>query len=102
MPGVPRLIFSARAVERLQSVIEDEADSGGLRLRVSVFTDEDEQKFGFSLDREAGPEDTIVEFGAIEVIVDEASAAALDGSEIDYLDDEAGERFVVRAQQQGW
>jgi len=101
MSQVPRLIFSARAVERLQGVIEAEAEAG-TRLRVTVFGDEAAPRFGFSLDHEVREEDSIIEFGMIEVVLDEESAAALDGSEIDYIDDDEGERFVVRAQQRGW
>ncbi len=97
MTGTPRLIFSARAVERLRAVLDDEG--GDVRLRVTVFGDETEPQFGFSLEREVGPEDTVVEFGQIDVVLDAQSAAALDGSEIDYLDDDQGERFIVRAQQ---
>ena len=97
MSQVPRLIFSARAVERLRAVLDEEG--GDVRLRVTVFGDTEEPRFGFSLDREVGPEDTVVEFGEIDVVLDPESAAALDGSEVEYFDDDEGERFVVRAQQ---
>lgn len=98
MTGMPNLIFSARAMDRLQAVIADEEDSDGLKLRVTVFEDEGETRFGFSLEHSAGADDVIMEFGALDVLLDAASATALHGSEIDYIDDDEGERFIVRAQ----
>lgn len=98
MTATPNLIFSARAMDRLQAVIADEEDSDQLKLRVSVLEDEGETRFGFSLERNVGADDVVMEFGALDVLLDASSAAQLNGSEIDYIDDDEGERFIVRSQ----
>lgn len=102
MADTPNLIFSARAVEKLRAVMDAEQDSADVRLRVTVLDEDGDTRFGFSLERSAKEDDAVIEFGLIEVLVDAASAPALDGSEVDYIDDDEGERFVVRSQQPGW
>lgn len=102
MAETPNLIFSAAAVEKLREVIDTEGEGEDLRLRVSVIEDEEDQRFGFSLVQAASDDDTVIDFGLIEVVVDSPSASALDGSEVDFLVDDEGERFIVRAQQAGW
>lgn len=53
-------------------------------------------QYGFALEREAGEDDTRVELDDVTVLVDPLSAQYLAGSEVDFVNNLEGARFVVR------
>ncbi|MEM3155608.1 MAG: iron-sulfur cluster assembly accessory protein, partial [Nitrososphaerota archaeon] len=53
-------------------------------------------KYGMALDNEVLEDDVVVQNNGIKIVVDEYSAPLLAGSEIDYVEDERGEGFIVR------
>lgn len=87
--------FSSSAADKVRTLIEDEGNTT-LRLRVFItgggcsgFS------YGFTFDEDVSDDDTIIERDGVEALVDSMSYQYLAGSQIDYLEDLQGSRFVV-------
>jgi iron-sulfur cluster insertion protein len=52
-------------------------------------------QYGFSFDDQIAEDDTLAECDGVRVAVDALSFQYLSGSEVDYLEDLSGSRFVV-------
>ncbi len=50
-------------------------------------------QYGLRLEEEKSGSDTVIEFGAVKVLVDEASMAMLDGMTVDFIDSLDGSGF---------
>jgi iron-sulfur cluster assembly accessory protein len=53
-------------------------------------------QYKFELDRQAQPDDLVIERGSARVVVDSVSMDLLAGSELDYTDELMGSHFAVR------
>lgn len=51
-------------------------------------------RYGFAFDDQQDG-DTVLDSSGLKVLLDESSAAALDGATVDFVDDERGRGFVV-------
>jgi MFS family permease/Fe-S cluster assembly iron-binding protein IscA len=85
-------ILTAAAVDRVRSIV-DESGGTDLMLRVAA---PDEGPWVFSLVAAAEENDIVLDFGLLSLVLDPDAHARLQGCEIDHLDGEQGERFVVR------
>lgn len=90
------LIVTDAAAARVRELIAARGDEP-LKLRVYVqgggcsgF------QYGFALEQDAAEDDTRVEAGGVTVLVDPLSAQYLAGSEVDFVNNLEGARFVVR------
>ena len=53
-------------------------------------------EYSFDLDKTQNSDDKIFETGGVKVIIDEMSLELLDGSEVDYVDDQDGFQFILQ------
>lgn len=88
--------FSDAAAAKVKELLAEEANPD-LRLRVFVqgggcsgF------QYGFTFDETVNDDDTTIEKGGVELLVDPMSFQYLVGAEIDYKDDLEGAQFVIR------
>ncbi|MCC7104225.1 MAG: iron-sulfur cluster assembly accessory protein [Chloroflexi bacterium] len=90
------LTMTEEAQTQLKSVLQKQGtpDAG---LRVYVMPGGcSGYSYGMSLDANVDPDDTVVPFGNVKVLVDAFSATLLQGSEIDYEESLMGGGFQVR------
>ena len=87
--------FSTGAANKVRTLLEDEGNTT-LKLRVFItgggcsgFS------YGFTFDEDVADDDTLIERDGVTALVDPMSYQYLAGSEIDYLEDLQGSRFVV-------
>lgn len=90
------LIFSDSAVEKVRELLVEEGNPD-LKLRVFVqgggcsgF------QYGFTFDDVVNDDDTTIDKGGVQLLVDPMSFQYLVGAEIDYKDDLEGAQFVIR------
>lgn len=90
------LNFSDSAVEKVRELLLEEGNPD-LKLRVFVqgggcsgF------QYGFTFDEEVNDDDTTIDKGGVQLLVDPMSFQYLVGAEIDYKDDLEGAQFVIR------
>ncbi len=91
-------ILTAAAVDRVRAIVDASGESD-LMLRVT--SGEDGGPWVFSLDDRVGDDDVTVDFGVLTLVLDPEANARLQGCEIDHVDDDAGERFIVRRVNEG-
>ena len=90
------LTMTDEAKAQLRAVLEKQnKPDGALRVYVapggcSGFS------YGMSLEDEIDPDDAVVEYDGLKVVVDEFSAQYLEGAQIDYEDSLMGGGFQVR------
>lgn len=87
-------ILTAAAVDRVKAIIDETAEAG-LMLRIAT-PEDDTGPWQFSLDTTAGDGDTVLDFGVLALVLDPDARAALQGCEIDHVQGDQGEHFVVR------
>lgn len=90
------LDFSDSAVEKVRELLTEEGNPD-LKLRVFVqgggcsgF------QYGFTFDDVINDDDTTIDKGGVQLLVDPMSFQYLVGAEIDYKDDLEGAQFVIR------
>lgn len=90
------LDFTDAAVEKVRELLLEEGNPD-LKLRVFVqgggcsgF------QYGFTFDDVTDDDDTIIEKGGVQLLIDPMSFQYLVGAEIDYKDDLEGAQFVIR------
>lgn len=90
------LDFSDSAVEKVRELLTEEGNPD-LKLRVFVqgggcsgF------QYGFTFDDVINEDDTTIDKGGVQLLVDPMSFQYLVGAEIDYKDDLEGAQFVIR------
>lgn len=89
------LILTDKAVEKVKRLIAEDGNSE-LKLRVFItgggcsgFS------YGFEFDDKVADDDTVVEKGGIQALVDPMSYQYLVGARVDYVESLEGSRFVV-------
>ena len=94
-PPAP-LVFTDSAADKVRDLLIDEGNPD-LKLRVFVqgggcsgF------QYGFTFDDVTDDDDTIIEKGGVQLLIDPMSFQYLVGAEIDYKDDLEGAQFVIR------
>ena len=90
------LVFTDNAVRKVKELIDEEG-SPDLKLRVFVTGGGCSGfQYGFTFDEEVNDDDTIVEKGGVQLLIDSMSYQYLVGAEIDYKDDLEGAQFVIK------
>jgi iron-sulfur cluster insertion protein len=89
------ITMTAAAEEKIRELMQEEKDTIGLRVYVKGGGCHGYQ-YGMSLETTVGEDDTVVEHGAVKVIMDSQSAPLLVGTEVDYVDSMQGSGFVMK------
>ena len=90
------LVFTDSAADKVRDLVAEEGNPD-LKLRVFVqgggcsgF------QYGFTFDETTNEDDTVMNKGGVELLVDSMSYQYLVGAEIDYKDDINGAQFVIK------
>lgn len=89
------MTISLKAEEKIRELMREEKDTIGLRVYVKGGGCHGYQ-YGMSFESTIGDDDTVIEKGAVKVIMDSQSAPLLVGSEVDYTESMQGSGFVVK------
>ncbi|HSE59176.1 MAG TPA: iron-sulfur cluster insertion protein ErpA [Nitrospiraceae bacterium] len=87
--------ISQKAQEKIGEMMQEETDTIGLRVYVKGGGCHGYQ-YGMLLESKMGDDDSVIEQGAVKVIMDSQSAPLLAGSEVDYVDSVQGSGFVMK------
>ena len=88
--------LSDGAVQKILSLKSDEANSAQLNLRVYVTGGGCSGfQYGFSFDDVVEEDDTCIERGGANPVVDSLSLQYLQGSTVDYIEDLTGSKFII-------
>ena len=88
--------LSDDAVQKILSLKSDEANSAQLNLRVYVTGGGCSGfQYGFSFDDVVEEDDTCIEKGGANLVVDSLSLQYLQGSTVDYIEDLTGSKFII-------
>jgi len=88
--------LSDGAVQKILSLKSDEANSAQLNLRVYVTGGGCSGfQYGFSFDDVVEEDDTRIEKGGANLVVDSLSLQYLQGSTVDYIEDLTGSKFII-------
>jgi iron-sulfur cluster insertion protein len=89
-------VFTDSAADKVKQLIEEEGNPD-LKLRVFVqgggcsgF------QYGFTFDETVNEDDTVMNKGGVQLLIDAMSYQYLVGAEIDYKDDINGAQFVIK------
>lgn len=89
--------LTENAAKKIQSLISEEISTNPFMFRVMIsgggcagF------QYGFSLDQERHEDDQVFEERGVVVVIDEASLALIEGSEIDYVEELIGASFQIK------
>ena len=89
------IIVTEAAVSKFLSITEKDSESE-LNLRVFVTGGGcNGFSYGFTIDNEVCPDDTLLQQGGIKLVVDSMSFPYLVGAKVDYSEDLNGSRFYV-------
>ena len=95
MTTTPLIEVTPQAAEKLQAVIEDQADDGTL-LRVMVTPGHNGGfQYALGVEKEAGEDDLVIDTDTVQVLVDQESAPLIEGSQIDYVEGLMRSGFVI-------
>ena len=90
------LTFTDAAVAKVADLIAEE-NNPNLKLRVFVTGGGCSGfQYGFTFDEDVNDDDTTVEKGGVQLLIDSMSYQYLVGAEIDYKDDLEGAQFVIK------
>jgi iron-sulfur cluster insertion protein len=90
------LVFSDAAASKVKELLEEE---GNPELKLRVFVQGggcSGFQYGFTFDETVNDDDTTIDKGGVQLLVDPMSFQYLVGAEIDYKDDLEGAQFVIR------
>jgi iron-sulfur cluster insertion protein len=87
--------ISTMAEQKIKELIVEEKDAVGLRIYVKGGGCHGYQ-YGMAFESKVADDDTIVEKGGVQVIMDSQSAPLLQGAEVDYVDSLQGSGFAIK------
>ena len=87
--------ITEKAQEKIRELMVEEKDSVGLRIYVRGGGCHGYQ-YGMAFESKVSEDDTIIEKGDVQVIMDSQSAPLLSGSEVDYVDSVQGSGFAIK------
>lgn len=94
--GETPIIFTDSAASKVAELLAEE-NNPELKLRVYITGGGCSGfQYGFTFDDQVAEDDTVIEKHGVTVLVDSMSIQYLKGAEIDYKEDLAGARFVIR------
>lgn len=89
------ITITRKAEEKIHELMQEDKETVGLRVYIKGGGCHGYQ-YGMSLESSMQEDDTVVEQGAVKVIMDSQSAPLLIGTEVDYLDHPQGSGFVMK------
>ncbi len=89
------ITITSTAVEKIRDLLQEEKDSIGLRVFVKGGGCHGYQ-YGMAFESKMAEDDTVVEQGAVKVIMDSQSAPLLAGCEVDFQDTVQGSGFAIK------
>lgn len=87
--------ISPMAEQKIKELIVEEKDAVGLRIYVKGGGCHGYQ-YGMAFESKVADDDTIIEKGGVQVIMDSQSAPMLQGAEVDYVDSLQGSGFAIK------
>jgi iron-sulfur cluster insertion protein len=87
--------ISQMAEQKIKELIVEEKDAVGLRIYVKGGGCHGYQ-YGMAFESKVADDDTVVEKGGVQVIMDSQSAPLLQGAEVDYVDSLQGSGFAIK------
>jgi len=87
--------ISTMAEQKIKELIVEEKDAVGLRIYVKGGGCHGYQ-YGMAFESKVADDDTVVEKGGVQVIMDSQSAPLLQGAEVDYVDSLQGSGFAIK------
>jgi iron-sulfur cluster insertion protein len=87
--------ISPMAEQKIKELIVEEKDAVGLRIYVKGGGCHGYQ-YGMAFESKVADDDTVVEKGGVQVIMDSQSAPLLQGAEVDYVDSLQGSGFAIK------
>ncbi len=91
------LQLTENAGKKILSLIKEEASTEPQMFRVMVSGGGCSGfQYGFSLDNKAHQDDQIFQSQGVQVVIDEASLALLEGAQIDYVEELIGASFQIK------
>lgn len=90
------LVFTDAAASKVKQLLDEE---GNPELKLRVFVQGggcSGFQYGFTFDDIVNDDDTTVDRGGVQLLIDPMSFQYLVGAEIDYKDDIEGAQFVIR------
>ena len=90
------LVFTDAAASKVKQLLDEE---GNPELKLRVFVQGggcSGFQYGFTFDDIVNDDDTTVDRGGVQLLIDPMSFQYLVGAEIDYKDDIEGTQFVIR------
>jgi iron-sulfur cluster insertion protein len=89
------ITITSAAQQKIQELVQEEPDTLGLRVYVKGGGCHGYQ-YGMAFESKISEDDTIIEEGAVKVIMDSQSAPLLSGCEVDYVDSVQGSGFAIK------
>ncbi len=89
------LTISPMAEQKIKELIVEEKDAVGLRVYVKGGGCHGYQ-YGMAFESKVADDDTVIEKGGVQVIMDSQSAPLLQGAEVDYVDSLQGSGFAIK------
>ena len=87
--------ISSMAEQKIKELIVEEKDAVGLRIYVKGGGCHGYQ-YGMAFEPKVADDDTVIEKGGVQVIMDSQSAPLLQGAEVDYVDSLQGSGFAIK------
>ncbi len=89
------ITITPTAEEKIRELMQEEKDTVGLRVYVRGGGCHGYQ-YGMAFESKVAEDDTVVEKGGVQVILDSQSAPLLQGAEVDYVDGLQGSGFSIK------
>jgi iron-sulfur cluster insertion protein len=89
------ITITPAAEQKIKELISEEKDAVGLRIYVKGGGCHGYQ-YGMAFESKIEEDDTVIEKGGIQVIMDSQSAPLLQGAEVDYVDSLQGSGFAIK------
>jgi iron-sulfur cluster insertion protein len=87
--------ITSMAEQKIKELIVEEKDAVGLRIYVKGGGCHGYQ-YGMAFESKVADDDTVIEKGGVQVIMDSQSAPLLQGAEVDYVDSLQGSGFAIK------
>jgi iron-sulfur cluster insertion protein len=89
------ITITPAAEQKIKELITEEKDAVGLRIYVKGGGCHGYQ-YGMAFESKVEDDDTVIEKGGFQVIMDSQSAPLLQGAEVDYVDSLQGSGFAIK------
>lgn len=89
------ITITPAAEQKIKELIVEEKDAVGLRIYVKGGGCHGYQ-YGMAFESKVADDDTVIEKGGVQVILDSQSAPLLQGAEVDYVDSLQGSGFAIK------